>query len=102
MALTISSIETVCSYHVYKDISELPCSPEQIFAKIIMPHNHCQIWTVTRLFLLFQGGERPAYTASLAALVEVEGSVWDYGPSGFGNHLKYYKMHSCCTDNVIT
>ena len=24
-------------YHVYKDILELPCSPEQIFAKIVMP-----------------------------------------------------------------
>ena len=27
----------MCDYYVYKDISELPCSPEQIFAKIIMP-----------------------------------------------------------------
>ena len=24
-------------YRVYKDISELPCSPEHIFAKIVMP-----------------------------------------------------------------
>ena len=24
-------------YHVNKDISELPCSPEQIFAKIVVP-----------------------------------------------------------------
>ena len=26
-------------YHVYKDI-ELPCSPEQIFSKIVIPRDH--------------------------------------------------------------
>ena len=88
----------MCGYHVYKDISEFPHLPEQIFAKIVMPCDHaeysegyCQIWTVTRLLLLFriQSGERPACTASLAALLEAEGSVSDSGPSGSGNRLKY-------------
>ena len=27
--------ETVRGYHVYKDTSELPCAPEQIFTKIV-------------------------------------------------------------------
>ena len=89
--------ETVCGYHVYTDISKLPCLPAQIFAKIIIPcdqnipKSHCWIWTVmvTRFLLLFQSGERPACTASLVALLEVEGSVWDPGPSGSGNRLKY-------------
>ena len=44
---------------------------------------HYQIWTVTRLLLLFprlfQSGERPACTASLVALLEAEGSVSDSG-----------------------
>ena len=31
------ALMTVCGYHVYKDISELPCSPEQIFVEIVMP-----------------------------------------------------------------
>ena len=78
-------------YHVNKDISELPCLPEQIFAKIVMPcdqnirKGHCRIWMVTRLLLLFQGGERSACTVSLATLLEAKGNVWDSGPSGSGN-----------------
>ena len=80
-------------YHVYKDISELPCSPAQIFAKIVMPRDQNipkgPIWTVTRLLLLFQSGVQPACTASLATLLEAEGSVSDSRPSGSGNRLKY-------------
>ena len=41
------------------------------------------------LLVLFQSGERPAYTASLAALLEAEGSASDSGLSGSGNRLKY-------------
>ena len=68
----------------------------QIFAKIVMPRDqnipmpgHFRIGAVTRLLLLFQSGERPVWTASLAALLEAEGSVSDSGPSGSGNRLKY-------------
>ena len=52
-----------------------------------------------------------AYTASLAALIEDEGSVSDNGTSGSGNlwawiinkaTLKHYKTHLHCIDNGIT
>ena len=42
-----------------------------------------------RLLLLFQSGERSACIASLAALLEAEGSVLDSWPSESGNRLKY-------------
>ena len=66
-------------YHVYEDISELPCLPEQMFAKIIMPRDQ-NIPKGTGRFgrlqgsvlLLFQSSERPACTALLAALLEAE------------------------------
>ena len=43
--------------YLFKDISELPCSLEQIFAEIVLPRDqnnpigHCRIWMVTRLLL---------------------------------------------------
>ena len=61
------------SCHVYKDIlkiiSELPYSPEKVFAKIDMPRGRKALtWMVTPSV----GSKQPACTASLAALIEAE------------------------------
>ena len=80
----------------------MPCLPEQIFAKIVYPHVrnewHWFGWSLLPLFSI----------ASLAALIEAEGSISDNRSSGSGNRnidkvtLKYYKTHSYCKDNVLT
>ena len=86
MAFMISSI--VHGYYVYiqkaEIITELPCSPEQIIAKIVRGvagmngtdlDNHS--------FCCFEATS----IASLVALIEADASVLDNGPSGSGNVL---------------
>ena len=90
IALTISSVVNKKRQYVaimfIKIISELPYSPEKIFAKIIMPRGQrALIWMVTSSVV----SKQPACTASLAALIEAESSVLDNRPFGSGNHLKY-------------
>ena len=88
MALTISSVvnkkrQCVAIMFIF---SELPYSPEQIFAKIVMPHGRrALVWTVTPSVVL----KWLACTASLVALIEAKASVLDNWPFGSGNRLKY-------------
>ena len=77
-----------------KIFSELrmPCSPEQICAKIIMsrdqniPKGTAGFGQLRGSFCCFKAVSGQACTASSAALLEAEGSISDSGPYGSGNH----------------